>query len=306
MSVTMRIAGRGGTSHACCAMNSFRQSFCTVPPISPARDAAHVGERDVEREQHDGRPVDGHRRRDLVERDVVEEDLHVAQRVDGDAAHADLAERARAVGVVAHEGGEIEGGREARLALREQVLEARVRLLRRAEAGEHAHRPEAAAVHRRLHAARERVLARQAEVAHVVERHVGRREHVGHVQVAPRGEARLARRHLRLGLRHGALAPRLYRLADGLEIPGGFAVLRVLLRTPARRGRARCWRDGPCTRCNANPIPVPDELDAVAAVPWLSSDVQSAQCRLGGGDSLGLVLAVHLDARPDEVGSRRG
>ena len=24
---------RGGTSHACCAMNSFRQSFWTVPPI---------------------------------------------------------------------------------------------------------------------------------------------------------------------------------------------------------------------------------------------------------------------------------
>ena len=33
MSVTMRIAGRGGTSHACCAMNSLRQSFCTVPPM---------------------------------------------------------------------------------------------------------------------------------------------------------------------------------------------------------------------------------------------------------------------------------
>jgi hypothetical protein len=27
MSLTIRIAGRGGTSHACWAMNSFRQSF---------------------------------------------------------------------------------------------------------------------------------------------------------------------------------------------------------------------------------------------------------------------------------------
>ena len=96
MSVTMRIAGRGGTSHACCAMNSLRQSFWTVPPMLVARDAALVGERDVEREEHDRRAVDGHRRRDLVERDAVEEDLHVAQRVDRDAAHADLAERARA------------------------------------------------------------------------------------------------------------------------------------------------------------------------------------------------------------------
>ena len=34
MSVTMRIAGRGGTSQACWAMNSFRQSFCTVPPMA--------------------------------------------------------------------------------------------------------------------------------------------------------------------------------------------------------------------------------------------------------------------------------
>ncbi len=93
MSVTMRIAGRGGTSHACCAMNSFRQSFWTVPPMPVARDAAHVGERDVEGEEDDRRTVDGHRRRDLVERDVREEDLHVAQRVDRDAAHADLAER---------------------------------------------------------------------------------------------------------------------------------------------------------------------------------------------------------------------
>jgi hypothetical protein len=33
MSVTIRMAGRGGTSHACCAMNSFRQSFWMVPPI---------------------------------------------------------------------------------------------------------------------------------------------------------------------------------------------------------------------------------------------------------------------------------
>ena len=33
MSVTIRMAGRGGTSHACCAMNSFKQSFWTVPPI---------------------------------------------------------------------------------------------------------------------------------------------------------------------------------------------------------------------------------------------------------------------------------
>ena len=52
------------------------------------------------------------------------------------------------------------------------MAEAAVRLGRRAEAGVLAHRPQPAAVHRRLHAARERKRARVAEVARVVERRV--------------------------------------------------------------------------------------------------------------------------------------
>ena len=79
--------------------------------------------------------------------------------------------------VVAHERRHVEGGREPGLAVLEEVAEALVRLLGRAEAGELAHRPEAAAVHRRVDAARERILARVAEVAAVVDLHVlGRRE----------------------------------------------------------------------------------------------------------------------------------
>ena len=83
------------------------------------RDSSHVGEGYVERQEDDRRPVDGHRRRHRVERNVPEEGLHVRDRVDRDAAHPDLSERARAVAVVAHECGEIEGGRQARLSLRE-------------------------------------------------------------------------------------------------------------------------------------------------------------------------------------------
>ena len=82
---------------------------------------------------------------------------------------ADLAERAGVVGVVAHERGHVEGGREPGLAVLGEVAEALVRLLRRAEAGELPHRPEAAAVHRRIDAARERVLAGVAEVAGVID-----------------------------------------------------------------------------------------------------------------------------------------
>src|SRR5205814_59010 len=70
---------------------------------------------------------------------------------------------ARMVGVIAHQRGHVEGGREARLALREQVLEARVRVLGAAEAREHAHGPGPATVHRRIDAPGERILARGAQ-----------------------------------------------------------------------------------------------------------------------------------------------
>ena len=84
----------------------------------------------------------------------VEQRLHVVERVDGDALAADLAERARVVGVVAHQRGHVEGGREAGLAVVEQVVEALVGLLAGAEAGELAHRPQPPAVHRGVDAAR--------------------------------------------------------------------------------------------------------------------------------------------------------
>ena len=122
----------------------------------------------VEGEQHRGRGVDRHRGADLVERDALEEPLHVVERVDGDALAADLAERARVVGVVAHQRRHVEGGREAGLAVLEQVVEALVGLLDRAEAGELAHRPVAAPVHRLVRPAGERVLARLADLVGVL------------------------------------------------------------------------------------------------------------------------------------------
>ena len=91
-----------------------------------------------------------------------EERLHVGERVDGDALAPDLAERAGVVRVVAHERRHVEGGREPGLTVLREVAEALVRLLRGAEAGELAHRPQPPAVHRRVHPARERVLARDS------------------------------------------------------------------------------------------------------------------------------------------------
>ena len=61
------------------------------PAETIVRDALLVGDADVEAEEHRGRPVDGHRGGDLVERDAVEEELHVFERIDGDALATDLA-----------------------------------------------------------------------------------------------------------------------------------------------------------------------------------------------------------------------
>jgi len=71
----------------------------------------------------------------------------------------EYAERARVIGVVAHQRGHVERRRQPRLPVVEQVVEALVGLLDRAEAGELAHRPELAPVHRGVGAAGEGVLA---------------------------------------------------------------------------------------------------------------------------------------------------
>ena len=80
------------------------------------RAAGHallLGDQLVEQQQQRRRGVDRHRRRHLVERDPVEQELHVRDRVDRDAGAPDLALGHRVVGVVAELGGEVEGDRRA-------------------------------------------------------------------------------------------------------------------------------------------------------------------------------------------------
>ena len=74
-----------------------------------ARDALLLADADVVREHDRRRRVDRHRGRDVAERDAAEERLHVGERVDRDPFATDLAERARVVGVVAHERRHVEG-----------------------------------------------------------------------------------------------------------------------------------------------------------------------------------------------------
>ena len=99
----------------------------------------------------------------------VERGLHVGERVDRGAGAAHLAGRERMIGVEAVGGGQVVLDDQAREALIEHVARALRPLLAGAEAGHLRHRPEAAAIAVRLGAARVGILAREADVAQVVE-----------------------------------------------------------------------------------------------------------------------------------------
>ena len=117
MSPTSRIAGSIGKHHSFWAMYSFRMSVWIVPARCSGTDALTLGRHDVEGEHHGRRGVDRHRHRNLVERDLVEQRLHVVEGVDRDPLAPDLSQRARVIGVVAHQGGHVERRREPGLAL---------------------------------------------------------------------------------------------------------------------------------------------------------------------------------------------
>ncbi len=100
----------------------------------------------------------------LLSGNLVEERFHVGERTDRHAAFADFALGQGMIGVVAHQGRKVESHGEPGLALRQQVTEARVGVLRRAEAGKLAHRPKPAAKHCRVDSAR---VGRRAGIAQV-------------------------------------------------------------------------------------------------------------------------------------------
>ena len=97
-----------------------------------------------------------------LERDVVEQDLHVGERVDRDPDATDLGGRLRMVRVVAHLRREVERYRQSGLPGVQQVPEALVGRLGAAETGVLAHGPQPIPVHPRVDAAGERVLAGSA------------------------------------------------------------------------------------------------------------------------------------------------
>ena len=105
-------------------------SFWIVPCSARARRALLVGDRDVERHQPRRGGVDGHRRVHRAERDAVEQRAHVAEMADRHADLADLAARQHVIGVVAGLRRQIEGDREAGLALGQILAIELVRIAR--------------------------------------------------------------------------------------------------------------------------------------------------------------------------------
>ena len=151
----------------------LRDVFLQDVVLDGAGDLLPVGtlffrDHQVHRPQHAGRGIDRHRGGDLFQIDAVEQDLHVFQRIDGDAALADFAFAGRMIGVVAHQRGQVEGHRESAAAVLQQILVTLVGFLRRSKAGEHAHGPELAAIAGRVNAAGVGRLAGIAEILVVV------------------------------------------------------------------------------------------------------------------------------------------
>ena len=142
-------------------MNSLRMSFWIVPESSACETPCSSAGDDVRGEHREHGAVHRHGHRDLVQRDVREEQLHVLHGVHGDARHADVAGHARVVGVVAPVRSEVEGHRDAASPGRERLAVERVRLLRRGEPGVLADRPRAPGVHGRVRPSEERLEARQ-------------------------------------------------------------------------------------------------------------------------------------------------
>ena len=230
-------------------------SVWIVPAQLLRRHALPLRGDHVEGEHHRRRGVDRHRGRDRRPWSMPgEQRLHVVERVDRHALAADLALRARVVGVVAHQRRHVERRGEPGLPVVEQVAEALVGLLGGAEAGELPHRPQPAAVHRRVDAARERILAREADP--LLERpdvlgRVERRDRLA----AERGEQRVALRRCagsapgtsaRRRSWHAARQPSRQSLGRPIALGGG---ARGSRRPPARAGKR--GRPGEVARAEA-------------------------------------------------------
>ena len=102
---------------------------------------------DVHGQNRQHRPVHGHRHGHLIQRDAVEQDLHVEDGVDGHSGHPHIPAHPRVVGVVAPMGGQVEGHRQALLPGRQVSAVEGVGVLGGGESGVLADGPRLGGVH---------------------------------------------------------------------------------------------------------------------------------------------------------------
>src|SRR5690606_27113812 len=112
-------------------------------------------------EDRNDRAIHGHGNRDLFERDTVEQDFHVLNRVDRNARLANVTFHARMIAVIAAMGGKVESNRDALLACGQRLAIEGVRLFSRGEPSILADGPWAARIHGGARATHERLVARQ-------------------------------------------------------------------------------------------------------------------------------------------------
>ena len=128
------------------------------------RNAGFLGGDDEEGEAGDDGAVHRHRNRHLIERDAVEQDLHVLHAVDGDAGLTNIARHARVIRIIAAMRRQIEGDRKPLLSGRQVAAIEGAGFLGRRETSVLPDGPRPAGIHGGAHAARVRRKARQAWV----------------------------------------------------------------------------------------------------------------------------------------------
>ncbi len=164
-SVMSRIDWRGGKMYSFCAMNSLRMSFWIVPDsVCQSAPCFSATTRYIAKIIDAG---------ELIVIDVVMSASVMPSKSRSMSASETMLtphfptspKRQLVVGVAAHERREVEGDAQPRAAGGEQRLVARVGLFRRPEPGKLPHRPELAAIARRVNAARVGEDAGMVEVA---------------------------------------------------------------------------------------------------------------------------------------------
>ncbi len=127
-----------------------------VPLSCSGRDALLFRRDNIKRHDRQHRAVHGHGNGHLAERDLVEENLHVFDGVDGHARLAHVAHHALVVGIVAAVRGQVEGYRKPLLPRRQVAPVERVRFLGRRKARVLPDGPRPQRVHGGVGAAQER------------------------------------------------------------------------------------------------------------------------------------------------------